>query len=199
MQLTHAFAVAAASFAAVPALAQVTTTTDEILFFDGLVSPLVVNFDGVDDVEFTAAEAFAGVDLGFFTVTTDTLSGFNGDVDITNEILQIFIDDNFGGAASITLTLDAPVTAFGADFGVPATVNGDTPIVIDGVSTTFAQAGLVSSGFLGFNSVSPFTTITFGPEFDNLSLDNLVFDVVPEPTSLATLGLGAIAMLRRRR
>ena len=42
---------------------------------------------------------------------------------------------------------------------------------------------------------------TLGVNSDNIGLDNIRFaqQPVPEPTSLAALGLGALAFLRRRR
>ncbi len=197
MKHTLLAATAAAVSLSAAATAQVTTTTDRTTFEAGLSNPLVIDFAGVPDESFTAADAFAGIDFGFFTVTSETLSGFDGDVSIVNEQLGLFPDDAFGGTPSFTLTFDSPVTAFGADTFF---INSDLPVTVDGQTFgTATDIGLVGDGFIGFTSPTPFSSVTFGPEFDSFRLDNLTFDVVPEPTSLALLGLGGLTLLRRRR
>ena len=87
---------------------------------------------------------------------------------------------------------------------VTVTVQGDhASWVIDGIAiarlytsvgSTFPLTGNISIGYMdAFSSVSDNDAISFG------LVDNLVVTDVPEPASFALLGLGAVALLRRRR
>ncbi len=198
MKIIPTIVLVAAAAATAPALGQLSFEFNEATFDAGLSNPFEYGFDGFPDTSYSGAEAAAGVDFGFFTVTASDVSSISGDLNVTNQILNIFLDNN--NAPSYTLTFDSPVTAFGADYGVPNGISGDTIVTVDGMTNSISQIGLVSTGFLGITSANPFTEITFGPgSFDNFSIDNLTFDLVPEPSSAAIFGLVGLASLRRRR
>ena len=179
---------------------QVTGTTDRAAFEAGLTgTPITLTFDGQPDVDFTPAEILAGVDFGPFTVT-GTPDPAAGDVTVEGEELGLFL---FSTDANLfTLDFDAPISGFGADFRA---VNANaTGITIDGETIDlFATIG-GSAGFAGFTTDTPVTSLSFanlpGSTIDLFFLDNITFDVVPEPASAALLAVaGSAALLRRRR
>jgi hypothetical protein len=121
------------------------------------------------------------------------------------------LDASFG---DITLTFGGPVNAFGIDLATIArgfVGNSSTTFsfLIDGVSAgTFAYSGSSGFGFLGFTSTTSFSSVTIvngshasDDLFDNVSFQAAPRVAVPEPETLALLGLGlvGIAFARRRK
>jgi hypothetical protein len=103
----------------------------------------------------------------------------------------------------IRVTFASPMRAIGAIF-----VDVENEFALTGYSLTLGAAtpqiaftsapGDLSFKFLGFVSDTPFTAVeihfTTGPSIDGALLDNLVYAPVPEPTSYALFGLGALAV-----
>lgn len=108
---------------------------------------------------------------------------------------------------TVTVTFSgAPVTAFGGnlymtDIGFGPVSGGMTVELNDGTSVELDSPYVDS--FTGFTSDVPITSVTLTPESGveglYITVDNiLVGAAVPEPSSLALLGLGVLAALRRR-
>jgi hypothetical protein len=132
----------------------------------------------------------------FIDVPPPAFSDFN--VDGTN-IANIGIEDQ----DAAFFTFDQPITSFGADFaawndGVP---RSNMIIGADVISPATTPGNQVR--FFGVTSTTPFTTVEFRglPDSDGFSIDNLEFTRVPEPSTVAMLGVGAAGLLRlvRRR
>lgn len=167
-----------------------------------------VNFVSVDDsivvsrVDDDADEVYSGYDsydaeiLGAHAFATQ---GF-GTVADGNLITAIGQYSDASGALSGIGGGDTSFARFGTEFGTldVSTVSADNPNSNDHVVTyTYSIDGeVVEDTWLLFfedaNETSPF------PDFD---YNDLVVEVVgvPEPGSLALIGLGGLAMLRRRR
>jgi hypothetical protein len=101
----------------------------------------------------------------------------------------------------ITMT-GAPVTAFGGIFA-NTDINGNTiagtlTISFNGGAQTQVAAG--SNGFLGWYGTTPIASVTIQVDDAPGQVDHFyVGSAVPEPATMAALGLGAIALIRRRR
>ncbi len=155
----------------------------------------------------------SGLDVGPFTITevngwsgtkikAPPFSNFDFDVDGTSNL-----STNTWNTYDVTLTFDAPITAFGADLSGFNDSFIRTTILAG--SQTFAPTATVGNEvrFFGFISDTAFTTLTFdGDASDGFAVDNISFSssaAVPAPTSTAALigmGLmGAVAVTRRRR
>ena len=156
---------------------------------------------------------------GSFTDTASSLianfsavvAGNTGDLNATTSSFGINAtgvgDDSDGldaanGAESIVITFGGPVSATltEVDLGVFTAAGADAGTIdIGGVSTALASTNTrvipVHSELVG-NTL----TIT-GTAGNGFSLDSLTFHVkpVPEPGSLAMLGLGSVLMMARRR
>ena len=169
---------------------------------------------------YTSRAAFVAATAGFGASTTETFDTdralalgdnlYNG-VDyrltgateganaISNGALQG--DEYF--QSSLDLVFGSAIQAFGADFteantssGLFFTINGET---VD-LASVLADPG---TGFFGVVSSSAFTAVDVngGANPNEIyALDNLTsVQAVPEPASLAALGLGAVGLLRRRK
>ena len=209
-------ALAAATFVVAPASAVLTFTTNEAAFTAGLSNPVSEDFGivapGSPTVDFFIADGRQAIG-NIFVTPFGTESGFGateirsaGATEPASEADLFFFLDSAPTAYGVTVDFGAPVTAFGADFFSAASLGGST-LTLDTGTDSFAigdsPLGSPGTGFLGFTSDTPFSTIDFTvtdpTSFEGLFIRDVVFDVVPEPTSAAVIGLAGLATLRRRR
>jgi hypothetical protein len=114
------------------------------------------------------------------------------------------LDFDLSDAVSVvSLVFDSAINAFAADWvsttnvgGLTATVNSDT-LAFNSFLTS------PGTGFLGFVASAPFTQLNFGlsgtTDNEAFGMDNVRFGAVPEPTTLALMGLGVAGIGYRRR
>ncbi len=97
---------------------------------------------------------------------------------------------------SLFLTFDVPIKAFGSDLG---NLNDDlirTHIVADGNVLVPPLADGDTPRFFGLVSDTEFMTVEFrGVRNDGFSIDNVSYSRIPEPCSIALLGIGFTGML----
>jgi hypothetical protein len=148
-------------------------------------------------------------DLGLVIFRIDLITATSSGASITSSAitgvraLSMNADD---GMRTNTMTFDGVplVRAYGFDFS-GANTGGDAVLIIDGTRFGFTNGGTVGAGFFGVVSTGSFSSVQFGDESPGslpteiFTLDNASFVPVPEPGTMIALGLGASALLARRR
>lgn len=94
---------------------------------------------------------------------------------------------SLGLAANTNYSANISVTRSATGALVSSTINGVTNSFLD------------TSGKFEFDSVSFFTSTAAVPTSGTLTVDNVNVSVIPEPSAALLGGLGALALLRRRR
>lgn len=137
----------------------------------------------------------------------------NGDHGGTNRIEAVFFREQTIDASNVGETWEFSFLAGPGDLGGATTARAFIK-TIDGSSTTnlLTQDTTSLSGTTSLAIQIDITSALIGQKlqigFDNtasgfdpsgVNYDNINFDVVPEPSSLALIGLGAAALIRRRR
>jgi PEP-CTERM motif-containing protein len=211
MNNVRGVALVAGLCAAWPAAAQV-TYTDRATFEAAASATSTTTFDG-----FASDTPFRGsaLDVGAFSVVTMGSAADGGSFPENNivDVPPVLPETDINGTAhlniftnadsSFFLTLDAPATAFGADFGAFNDGAFRTALFVDGVQ--LGANWVNGDGFFGFTTNTPFTTLEFrGIINDVFGIDNVTIGTgaaVPEPSTWAMMlmGFGAIGWSMRRR
>ncbi len=128
--------------------------------------------------------------------TPDALFGYN-----TTAGGSQFASFNGG---TITFTFATAVRSFGAYFGGVQDFGSVSTITFnDGTAQTLTFTQVGTGGgvqFLGFTDAGKsISSITIDHTNDIVSMDDVRYGAVPEPASIAAIGLGVACLLRRRR
>lgn len=144
------------------------------------------------------------VNTGEFTIVNGVTYDFGG---LYTPIDNIGFFGPGGDNLAISFIWNAPVSALGFDYFVE---EGDLnlflfDIALDNslVLVDFQVLSTTTSGFLGLNTnVNNISLAIIGTTGDarNLAVDNIIYQKVPAPASIALLGLGlaAIGWMRRK-
>jgi hypothetical protein len=195
-------AVGAALMVCASAFAATTTYTSPAAFL-AQVAPGAYTETFTLDPDSGPSFSFSG---GAFAYTA-TASG-ETDVYLSGDFLG-----NFTSNQSMTLTFTAGLpTAIGGEFFITDSADNfvSAPVTVtlsDGTTSTFTPVGNQSTGFRGFTSTVPITSLTMViPGLSNFNtLDNLVVGkavvvAVPEASTWLMMGLGlaGVALVRRQ-
>ncbi len=188
-----------------------------ITFDDGAVSPgdiLGAQYAGLG-VTFSAGHTSAGVlnpvatAQGFATNSSMQMAAIGGDVGggvgapLAGNLLHSFggwLSED--GDPSFTMDFSSPIDAISVDIGGVFNTASSVLYAIDGgnnvlgsIASSGANSTLALSGLGNFQRA----VVTMGDFGDWVGVDNVSFNVVPEPTSLGLIGAGIALLAFRRR
>lgn len=115
--------------------------------------------------------------MNFGLATDSVINSFSmevGDFGGDTDVIELLAFDGDG------LLVDSFGSAWSGNLG-----NGDSPL-----TASVSGSGIVQVIFRGGSS---------GSSFNSVYYDNMNIDVVPEPATLSVLGLGALALFRKKR
>ncbi|MBI1334615.1 MAG: PEP-CTERM sorting domain-containing protein [Armatimonadetes bacterium] len=188
-----------------------------LLVFPAIASATVIDFEDITSDQFDNPLVSEGYNFNFsaggWGILTDSYTG-SGRVQDGSVTLAAIGDDNNGATGSVNFKpiSDAPFSMESFDSAVfdGTFATGSITVVgnYEGGGTT-SQVFNVTNQWQTFMLDGSFTNLDSITVMDNGSgglgtvsgfqLDNLTIDSVPEPASLAVLGIGALALVRRRR
>ncbi len=189
--------------------------TDSASFDAANLGLALIDFEGfANPGDFTgnADGFFAGQGVMFSTPnnpgSNTVIAGTGGNANFFTSVLL----GGFGD--SILMDFTTPVTAVGfnvsaMDFGAPAPFFADVTIEVFNGNTLLATEIFGTAPFSDFSSYIGFSNLgseitsvlvtPTGTSFVNTAIDNLSFNVVPTPGSLAVMSLGLFCASGRRR
>lgn len=140
--------------------------------------------------------------MGMHITSTD-IGGGSG-APLSGFLLQSFTDYlNWDGDSIFTINFTDNISAISIDFGGIADVDSTRIFAISGNSIV-AQTSATGTSSIQTLSLSGLNVntivVTAGDYLDWVGVDNINYTTtVPEPASMAALGLGALALIRRRK
>lgn len=183
-----------------------TVYTDRAAWESATGSFITENFNNLTPFQFTTGLNSVGlIDVDVTgPVHENQLGGpstLNGQfaIDRTNHLIGHVLN---GGITHPTIIFQNPVYSFAADWRT--TLSGGRLIVLEFDGQTIHFDDYLSgdgSGFLGVIADNAFSQVVFGAESTDaeaFGMDNLSFSPVPEPMTMALLGLGGLLLRRRK-
>ena len=148
------------------------------------------------------------------TIASSATGGDNGGSAFTTPISGLVLHSyasptgwlGENGDAVFRIDFSTPITFFSIDFGSVSTLGASGIFAVDGNNAVIQSAlvNVAGSSTLSLTLATPVRSIviTEGTYFDYVAVDNITFNVVPEPSTwaaLLTAGAGMLGMTWRSR